>query len=147
MRPRRRCSRPCRRRGTNQLAHSKQSGHFRAQFQTRPPLMDIIRENETTRGPRTTMPRLPSALPLLPRSPPAADARRLGALACRRLCSASAATAAAVEEARSGRKQLGMTPQLYDYLLANVREHPVRPLALPSPLLHFRFEPSAAVLC
>jgi hypothetical protein len=41
------------------------------------------------------------------------------ALACR-LCSASAAaasaaaTAVAVEEARSGRKQLGMTPQLYD---------------------------------
>jgi hypothetical protein len=123
--------------------------------------MDIIRENETTRGPRTTMPRLPSALPLLPRSPPAADARRLGAarpltlpaspprrgaLACRRLCSASAATAAAVEEARSGRKQLGMTPQLYDYLLANVREHPVRPLVLPSPLLHFRFVSSRVLL-
>jgi hypothetical protein len=31
-----------------------------------------------------------------------------------------------VEEARRGRKQLGMDPPLYDYLLANVREHPVR---------------------
>ncbi|KAK3122747.1 hypothetical protein QOZ80_8AG0617630 [Eleusine coracana subsp. coracana] len=87
-----------------------------------------------------------SALPL-PRSP-ASAARRLGAAplralpssasspprldasACRlrrRLCSSSssAATAAAVEEARSGRKQLGMTPPLYDYLLSNVREHPI----------------------
>ncbi|GJN39647.1 hypothetical protein PR202_gb28779 [Eleusine coracana subsp. coracana] len=87
-----------------------------------------------------------SALPL-PRSP-ASAARRLGAAplralpssasspprldasACRlrrRLCSSSssAATAAAVEEARSGRKQLEVTPQLYDYLLANVREHPI----------------------
>lgn len=40
--------------------------------------------------------------------------------------SASAATTAlAVEEARRGRKQLGMEPPLYDYLLANVREHPL----------------------
>lgn len=30
-----------------------------------------------------------------------------------------------MEEARRGRKQLGMTPPLYDYLLANVREHPI----------------------
>lgn len=30
-----------------------------------------------------------------------------------------------MEEARRGRKQLGMTPALYDYLLANVREHPI----------------------
>ncbi|CAO2189762.1 unnamed protein product [Urochloa humidicola] len=56
--------------------------------------------------------------------------RRRGALACvvRLLCShhsAAAAAAEAVEEARRGRKQLGMTPPLYDYLLANVREHPV----------------------
>ncbi|KAF0901254.1 hypothetical protein E2562_038829 [Oryza meyeriana var. granulata] len=45
----------------------------------------------------------------------------------RHLCSSSsaAATAAAVEEARQGRKQMGATPQLYEYLLANVREHPV----------------------
>uniref|UniRef100_A0A0E0LRB1 Caffeoyl-CoA O-methyltransferase n=1 Tax=Oryza punctata TaxID=4537 RepID=A0A0E0LRB1_ORYPU len=53
----------------------------------------------------------------------------------RHLCSSSssssaatttaAATAAAVEEARQGRKQLGATTQLYEYLLANVREHPV----------------------
>uniref|UniRef100_A0ACD5ZV00 Uncharacterized protein n=1 Tax=Avena sativa TaxID=4498 RepID=A0ACD5ZV00_AVESA len=40
--------------------------------------------------------------------------------------SASAATTAlAVEEARRGRKQLAMEPPLYDYLLANVREHPL----------------------
>ncbi|CAO2164375.1 unnamed protein product [Urochloa humidicola] len=56
--------------------------------------------------------------------------RRRGALACvvRLLCShhsAAAAAAEAVEEARRGRKQLGMMPPLYDYLLANVREHPV----------------------
>ncbi|CAO2199878.1 unnamed protein product [Urochloa humidicola] len=56
--------------------------------------------------------------------------RHRGALACvvRLLCShhsAAAAAAEAVEEARRGRKQLGMTPPLYDYLLANVREHPV----------------------
>ncbi|CAD6246697.1 unnamed protein product [Miscanthus lutarioriparius] len=58
--------------------------------------------------------------------------RRRGAPAClvRRLCSshhssAAAATTTAVEEARRGRKQLGMTPPLYDYLLANVREHPI----------------------
>ncbi|PVH36274.1 hypothetical protein PAHAL_6G036700 [Panicum hallii] len=56
---------------------------------------------------------------------------RRGALAClvRLMCSrhsaAAAAVAEAVEEARSGRKQLGMTPPLYEYLLANVREHPV----------------------
>lgn len=43
---------------------------------------------------------------------------------------AAAATAAAVEEARQGRKQLGATTQLYEYLLANVREHPVR-VSLP----------------
>lgn len=49
----------------------------------------------------------------------------------RRLCSSSssaasaATTALAVEEARRGRKQLGMDPPLYDYLLSNVREHPV----------------------
>ncbi|KAG2576761.1 O-methyltransferase MdmC-like isoform X1 [Panicum virgatum] len=51
-----------------------------------------------------------------------------GALAClvRLRCSChSAAAGAAVEEARRGRKQLGMTPPLYDYLLSNVREHPV----------------------
>lgn len=60
----------------------------------------------------------------------------------RRLCmcsSSSSSTAAAVEEARRGRKQLGMTPQLYGYLLANVREHPVCPS--PSLTLLFRFEP------
>ncbi|XP_047073463.1 O-methyltransferase MdmC-like [Lolium rigidum] len=39
--------------------------------------------------------------------------------------SAAATTALAVEEARRGRKQLGMEPPLYDYLLANVREHPI----------------------
>ncbi|CAD6266172.1 unnamed protein product [Miscanthus lutarioriparius] len=56
---------------------------------------------------------------------------RRGAPAClvRRLCSShhssAAAAATAVEEARRGRKQLGMTPPLYDYLLANVREHPI----------------------
>ncbi|RLN03870.1 hypothetical protein C2845_PM13G03340 [Panicum miliaceum] len=56
---------------------------------------------------------------------------RRGALAClvRLMCSrhssAAAAAAEAVEEARRGRKQLGMTLPLYDYLLANVREHPV----------------------
>ncbi|EES13366.1 hypothetical protein BDA96_07G045600 [Sorghum bicolor] len=81
------------------------------------------------------------ALRALVLSPGAAAAvssslRRRGAPAClvRRLCSshhssaaaATAATAAtAVEEARRGRKQLGMTPPLYDYLLANVREHPI----------------------
>uniref|UniRef100_A0A0D9X4I7 Caffeoyl-CoA O-methyltransferase n=1 Tax=Leersia perrieri TaxID=77586 RepID=A0A0D9X4I7_9ORYZ len=45
----------------------------------------------------------------------------------RYLCSSSssAAAAAAVEEARQGRKQLGATAQLCEYLLANVREHPV----------------------
>ena len=47
----------------------------------------------------------------------------------RRLCSSSpssaATTALAVEEARRGRKQLGMDSPLYDYLLSNVREHPV----------------------
>ncbi|KAL6659323.1 hypothetical protein ACP70R_003363 [Stipagrostis hirtigluma subsp. patula] len=87
------------------------------------------------------MPRLAaavSALPLPP--PPAAAARRLaaggtsassplrGAPSCRlrRLCSSPSSSAtAAVEEARRGRKQLGMTPQLYEYLLANVREHPI----------------------
>lgn len=56
--------------------------------------------------------------------------RRGGTPAClvRRLCShhSAAAAATALEEARRGRKQLGMTPALYDYLLANVREHPVR---------------------
>uniref|UniRef100_A0A804RGS4 Uncharacterized protein n=1 Tax=Zea mays TaxID=4577 RepID=A0A804RGS4_MAIZE len=55
--------------------------------------------------------------------------RRGGTPAClvRRLCShhSAAAAATALEEARRGRKQLGMTPALYDYLLANVREHPV----------------------
>lgn len=91
------------------------------------------------------------ALRALVLSPGAAAAvssslRRRGAPAClvRRLCSshhssaaaATAATAAtAVEEARRGRKQLGMTPPLYDYLLANVREHPVRhSLYLPVPV-------------
>jgi hypothetical protein len=88
------------------------------------------------------------ALRALVLSPGAAAAvssslRRRGAPAClvRRLCSshhssAAAATAAtAVEEARRGRKQLGMTPPLYDYLLANVREHPVRhSLYLPVPV-------------
>ncbi|KAL5232381.1 hypothetical protein ABZP36_031157 [Zizania latifolia] len=44
--------------------------------------------------------------------------------------SAAASAAAAVEEARQGRKQLGATPQIFEYLLANVREHPVRPSAL-----------------
>jgi hypothetical protein len=57
--------------------------------------------------------------------------RRLRVLGCflRLLCShhsSAAAAAEAVEEARRGRKQLGVTPPLYDYLLANVREHPVR---------------------
>ncbi|CAL5010182.1 unnamed protein product [Urochloa decumbens] len=99
-------------------------------------------------------PRLAAALPLPPPLPAATAARRLGvprplsllstatpaascspprhrgALAClvRLLCShhsAAAAAAEAVEEARRGRKQLGMTPPIYDYLLANVREHPV----------------------
>ncbi|XP_020401326.1 caffeoyl-CoA O-methyltransferase 5 isoform X2 [Zea mays] len=55
--------------------------------------------------------------------------RRGGTPAClvRRLCShhSAAAAATALEEARRGRKQLGMTPALYDYLLANVREHPI----------------------
>lgn len=55
--------------------------------------------------------------------------RRGGTPAClvRRLCShhSGAAAATALEEARRGRKQLGMTPPLYDYLLANVREHPI----------------------
>ncbi|XP_066325984.1 uncharacterized protein [Miscanthus floridulus] len=57
--------------------------------------------------------------------------RRRSAPAClvRRLCSShhssAAAATTAVEEARRGRKQLGMTPPLYDYLLANVREHPI----------------------
>uniref|UniRef100_K3YJA6 Caffeoyl-CoA O-methyltransferase n=1 Tax=Setaria italica TaxID=4555 RepID=K3YJA6_SETIT len=96
-------------------------------------------------------PRLAAALPLPPPLAPAAAAtrrlgvlrplsepsaatpaaascspRRRGAVAClvRLLCSHHSA-AAAVEEARRGRKQLGMTPPLYDYLLANVREHPV----------------------
>ncbi|KAG8086799.1 hypothetical protein GUJ93_ZPchr0010g8664 [Zizania palustris] len=39
--------------------------------------------------------------------------------------SSSSAAAAAVEEARQGRKQLGATPQIFEYLLDNVREHPV----------------------
>ncbi|XP_062196393.1 uncharacterized protein LOC133899420 isoform X2 [Phragmites australis] len=97
------------------------------------------------------MPRLAAAAISLP--PPAAAARGLGAAppgvlgrltlysaatsspprrgapACRLRClgsyHSSAAAAAAVEEARRGRKQLGMTPPLYDYLLANVREHPI----------------------
>jgi len=66
--------------------------------------------------------------------------RRRGSPAClvRRLCSShhssAAAATTAVEEARRGRKQLGMTPPLYDYLLANVREHPVRTLCLPVPV-------------
>ncbi|CAO2205774.1 unnamed protein product [Urochloa humidicola] len=99
-------------------------------------------------------PRLAAALPLPPPLPAAAAARRVGvprplslhyspklassfspprrrsALAClvRLLCShhsSAAAAAEAVEEARRGRKQLGMTPPIYDYLLSNVREHPV----------------------
>ncbi|RCV30001.1 hypothetical protein SEVIR_6G056900v4 [Setaria viridis] len=99
-------------------------------------------------------PRLAAALPLPPPLAPAAAAtrrlgvlrplsepsaatpaaascspRRRGAVAClvRLLCSHHSA-AAAVEEARRGRKQLGMTPPLYDYLLANVREHPFQVL-------------------
>ncbi|TVU42796.1 hypothetical protein EJB05_09219, partial [Eragrostis curvula] len=93
--------------------------------------------------PRLAVAAAASALPL-PRSPAAATARLLGTVPPRALSSASAsssspprrnapacrlcssaATAAAVEEARSGRKQLGMTPQLYEYLLSNVREHPI----------------------
>jgi hypothetical protein len=133
----------------------------------------VIHENETapagwpTCGPRSTMAHLASALPVLPRSPTAAAALLLGAapsralrtsllrrgsLACR-LCSASAAaaaaaaaTAAAVEEARIGRKQLGMTLQLYEYLLANVREHPVRSRP-PIPLRFRFFESIAAISC
>jgi hypothetical protein len=63
--------------------------------------------------------------------------RRRRVLGCllRLLCShhsSAAAEAGAVEEARRGRKQLGMTPPIYDYLLANVREHPVR--HPPSPI-------------
>ncbi|KAG2634592.1 hypothetical protein PVAP13_2NG177612 [Panicum virgatum] len=82
-------------------------------------------------------PRLAAALPLPP--PPAARtvlpgasvafslSSRRGARAClvRLMCSRHSATAAAVEEARRGRKQLGMMPPLYDYLMANVREPPV----------------------
>jgi len=55
--------------------------------------------------------------------------------------SAAAAAAEAVEEARRGRKQLGMTPPLYDYLLANVREHPVR-----HPLVSVSFRPNFAAV-
>jgi len=82
-------------------------------------------------------PRLAAALPLPP--PPAARtvlpgasvtfslSSRRGALAClvRLMCSRHSAAAAAVEEARRGRKQLGMMLPLYDYLMANVREPPV----------------------
>ena len=60
-----------------------------------------------------------------------------GALAClvRLMCSChSAAAGAAVEEARRGRKPLGMMPPLYDYLMANVRESP-RAATLSSPSL------------
>uniref|UniRef100_A0A0E0EI00 Caffeoyl-CoA O-methyltransferase n=1 Tax=Oryza meridionalis TaxID=40149 RepID=A0A0E0EI00_9ORYZ len=100
----------------------------------------------------TTMRRFASASSLPPPAPAAEAALRFGSAATtrvpralsltastcpwhrRRLCSSSsssssaataAATAAAVEEARQGRKQLGATTQLYEYLLANVREHPV----------------------
>lgn len=77
-------------------------------------------------GFRATPPRVLQALTLDAAASPPPWRRRL----C--LCSSSSSsTAAAVEEARRGRKQLGVTPQLYDYLLANVREHPVRP---PHPL-------------
>jgi len=82
-------------------------------------------------------PRLAAALPLPP--PPAARtilpgasvafslSSLRGALAClvRLMCSRHSAAAAAVEEARRGRKQLGMMLPLYDYLMANVREPPV----------------------
>ncbi|KAF8712918.1 hypothetical protein HU200_028699 [Digitaria exilis] len=64
-----------------------------------------------------------------PTATSSASPRRRGALGClvRLLCSAARTTPLppAVEEARRGRKQLGMTPPLYDYLHANVREHPV----------------------
>lgn len=69
-------------------------------------------------GFRATPPRVLQALTLAAAASPPTWRRRL----C--LCSSSS-TAAAVEEARRGRKQLGVTPQLYDYLLANVREHPI----------------------
>ncbi|XP_044957699.1 O-methyltransferase MdmC-like isoform X2 [Hordeum vulgare subsp. vulgare] len=61
--------------------------------------------------------------PLAHCSPPCPRPRRL----CSSASSAASAatTALAVEEARRGRKQLGMDPPLYDYLLSNVREHPV----------------------
>ena len=74
-----------------------------------------------------------------------------GALAClvRLMCSChSAAAGAAVEEARRGRKQLGMTPPLYDYLLSNVREHPVRhPLVSVSRFRSFRPNFAAVRFC
>lgn len=71
-------------------------------------------------GFRATPPRVLQALTLDAAASPPPWRRRL----C--LCSSSSSsTAAAVEEARRGRKQLGVTPQLYDYLLANVREHPI----------------------
>nr|CAB3480021.1 unnamed protein product [Digitaria exilis] len=64
-----------------------------------------------------------------PTATSSASPRRRGALGClvRLLCSAARTTPLppAVEEARRGRKQLSMTPPLYDYLHANVREHPV----------------------
>ena len=98
-------------------------------------------------------PRLAAALPLPP--PPAARtvlpgasvafslSSRRGARAClvRLMCSRHSAAAAAVEEARRGRKQLGMMLPLYDYLMANVREPPVRPpsrLRLSFPFILYR---------
>ncbi|KAM3211187.1 hypothetical protein ACQJBY_064786 [Aegilops geniculata] len=57
-------------------------------------------------------------------SPPCPRPRRRRSL-CSSSPSSAATTALAVEEARRGRKQLGMDPPLYDYLLSNVREHPV----------------------
>ncbi|XP_039852872.1 tricin synthase 1-like isoform X4 [Panicum virgatum] len=87
-----------------------------------PPAAAAARELAVPR-PRTLLPGASVAF--------SSPSSRRGALAClvrlmgSRHSSAAAAAAEAVEEARRGRKQLGMTPPLYDYLLANVREHPV----------------------
>ncbi|KAF8670003.1 hypothetical protein HU200_051189 [Digitaria exilis] len=78
----------------------------------------------------------PRPLSLLSAATSSASPRRRGSLGClvRLLCSAARTTPLppAVEEARRGRKQLGMTPPLYDYLHANVREHPVASPTHPS---------------
>lgn len=67
-------------------------------------------------------------------SPPCPRPRRRRSLCSSSSAASAATTALAVEEARRGRKQLGMDPPLYDYLLSNVREHPVRLRPLPLPL-------------